>query len=69
MNEAEFDSLFWITIIGLLFTFGGLVLQAVLKSRCHHVRCACFECTRSDQADQADVQLDVPDFSARPGPH
>ena len=66
MNETEFDSLFWITIIGLLFTFGGLVLQAVLKSRCHHVSCACFECIRSDQTDQGDVELHLPDFSAQP---
>ena len=66
MDSEEFDSLFWITIIGLLFTFGGLVLQAVLKSRCHHVRCACFECTRSDQTDQGDVELHLPDFSAQP---
>ena len=65
MNETEFDSLFWITIIGLLFTFGGLVLQAVLKSRCHHVRCACFECTRDLTADTQEVDLDVPDFTTR----
>ena len=65
MNETEFDSLFWITIIGLLFTFGGLVLQAVLKSRCHHARCACFECTRDLTADTQDVDLDIPDFTSR----
>ena len=35
MNEAGYDSLFWITIAGLLLTFGGFVLQAALKSRCH----------------------------------
>ena len=65
MNETEFDSLFWITIIGLLFTFGGLVLQAVLKSRCHHVRCGCFERVRDVGADNQDVELDLPYFTSR----
>jgi len=27
---------------------------------------ACFECTRSDQTDQGDVELHLPDFSAQP---
>ena len=65
MNEAEYDSLFWITIVGLVLTFGGLVLQAMLKSRCHTVRCGCFECIRDVGADNHDVELDVPDFTHR----
>ena len=66
MNETEYDSLCWITIAGLLLTFGGLVLQAAVKSRCHDVRCGCFECIRDVGAeDSQDVELDVPDFTSR----
>jgi len=63
MNEAGYDSLFWITIAGLLLTFGGLVLQAALKSRCHDVRCGCFRDVGAE--DSQDVELDVPDFTSR----
>ena len=66
MNETEYDSLCWITIAGLLLTFGGLVLQAALKSRCHDVRCGCFECIRDVGAeDSQDVELGVADFTSR----
>ena len=65
MNEAECDSLVWITIVGAVLTFGGLVLQAMLKSRCHTIRCGCFECTRDVTADTQDVELDLPDFTSR----
>ena len=30
LQAAEYDSLFWITIVGLLLTFGGLALHAIL---------------------------------------
>lgn len=65
MNDSEFGAVFWLTVIGAVLGFGGLVLQAMLKSRCSHVSCCGIVCDRRESADNADVELDVPDFMHR----
>jgi hypothetical protein len=63
MNTDEFDSIFWITVIGAFLGFGGVVLKAVLKSRCSKVSCCGMECQRDASANAMDVELSVPDFN------
>lgn len=63
MNTDEFGAVFWITIIGAVLGFGGVVLQAMLKSRCSTVKLCGLECTRDPSANVQDVDLDVPEFS------
>lgn len=63
MNSDEFGAVFWITVLGAVLGFGGVVLQAMLKSRCARVKMCGFECERPASADTADVNLDVPDFN------
>jgi len=63
MNTDEFGAVFWITVVGAILGFGGVVLQAMLKSRCSKVSLCGLQCERSDSANQADVDLDVPDFT------
>jgi len=63
MDTDEFDSIFWITVIGAMLAFGGVVLKAVLKSRCSSVKCCGMECKRDASANALDVDLDVPDFN------
>ena len=42
----EFGSAFWLTIVASVFGFGGVCLQAVLKSRCKRFSCCCITCVR-----------------------
>lgn len=63
MNTDEFGAVFWITVVGAILGFGGVVLQAMLKSRCSKVSFCGLHCERSESANQADVELDVPDFT------
>ena len=63
MNTEEFGAVFWITVVGAVLGFGGVVLQAMLKSRCSKVSLCGLHCERSESANQADVELDVPDFT------
>jgi len=62
MNTSEFGAVFWITIIGAILGFGGVVLQAMLKSRCTKVKVCGLECERPESANDQSVDLDVPDF-------
>lgn len=42
----EFNSAFWLTLAGAIFGFGGVCLNAILKSRCKEFRCCGLECVR-----------------------
>ena len=42
----EFDGAFWLTLAGAIFGFGGVCLNAILKSRCKEFRCCGLECIR-----------------------
>lgn len=64
MNTDEFGAVFWITIIGAILGFGGVVLQAMLKSRCAKVKLCGLECERDKSANEQEVQLDIPDFAS-----
>ena len=64
MNTEEFNSIFWLTVIGAILGFGGVVLQACLKSRCSKVKVCGLECERPESANAYDVDLDVPEFSS-----
>ena len=63
MDTDEFNAIFWLTVIGALLGFGGLALQACLKSRCSKIKCCGLECERPESANAFDVDLDVPEFS------
>lgn len=62
MNEDEFGSIFWLSVIGAVLGFGGLALKAALKSRCSRVNCCGLSCERDASANAQDVELEVPEF-------
>ena len=64
MNETEYDSLL-ITIVGLVLTFGGLVLQGSSEKQMSHVSGVVASSVRDVGADNQDVELDLPDFTSR----
>ena len=41
-----FDSMFWITVIGAIFGFLGLLTRSLVKSNCTKVKCFGIECER-----------------------
>ena len=43
---STFDSAFWLTLSASILGFGGLCLQAILKSRCKECSCLGFKCIR-----------------------
>ena len=45
-NWHIFDDAFWLTLAGAVFGFGGVCLQAILKSRCKTFKCCGLECER-----------------------
>lgn len=44
--ETTFDDAFWLTLSGAMFAFGGVCLQAILKSRCREFHCCGLGCVR-----------------------
>jgi hypothetical protein len=64
MDTTEFNAIFWLTVIGAFLGFGGLVLQACLKSRCSKIKVCGLECERPESANAYDVDLDVPEFNS-----
>lgn len=60
----EFNSTFWLTLAGALFAFGGVVLQAILKSRCVEFRCFGVSCVREPLPADADVELDTSELQS-----
>ena len=50
----EFNSTFWLTLAGAFFAAVGVVLQAILKSRCREFKCFCISCIRDPLPDTGD---------------
>jgi len=57
---TEFDGAFWLTLAGALFGFGGVFLQAILKSRCKKFSCCCISCDRDVAPPGEEPEIDVP---------
>lgn len=55
----EFDATFWLTLAGALFAFGGVVLQAILKSKCVEFKCFGVSCVREPLPADVDDELDT----------
>lgn len=55
-----YDSAFWLTTIGMLIGFGGLVLRTCYKSKCKNVKCLCLEVERDvneeEKIDEIEIQ-------------
>ena len=62
MDTAEFDAIFWLSVIGAVLGFGGLALKAALKSNCTSVKCYGFSCERQP-GNTDDIDLEVPEFN------
>ena len=66
----EFNSAFWLTLSGALFAFGGVVLQAVLKSRCKEFHCCGIGCVRdplpAEEMHHLDLDTSALDKDKRP---
>tara|TARA_R110002072_G_scaffold139689_5_gene283471 strand:- start:1546 stop:1767 length:222 start_codon:yes stop_codon:yes gene_type:complete len=64
----EFNSAFWLTFAGAAFAFGGLVLQAVLKSRCREFHCCGMGCVRDPlpPEDLKEIELDLSSLQKNP---
>ena len=54
----EFDGAFWLTMAGAIFGFGGVCLQAVLKSKCKEFHCCGLHCIR-DISNTVDEDFDI----------
>lgn len=57
--ETTFDDTFFLTLSGALFAFGGVVLQAILKSRCKEFRCFGISCVRDVAPPGEEPDLDT----------
>lgn len=56
----EFGSAFWLTLAGAIFGFGGVCINAILKSRCKELSCCCMKCVRdvAPPGQEPQVELD-----------
>jgi hypothetical protein len=57
--ETTFDDAFWLTLAGALFGFGGVVLQAILKSRCKEFHCLGISCVRDPAPPGQEPDLEL----------
>lgn len=59
---AEFNSAFWLTLAGALFGFGGVCINAILKSRCKEFSCCGLHCVRdiAPPGQEPQVEVDIP---------
>ena len=55
----EFGSTFWLTLAGAFFAFGGVCLQAILKSRCKRFSCFGISCIRDPAPYGEEPELDL----------
>ena len=55
----EFGSAFFLTLAGAFFGFGGVCLQAILKSRCTEISCCGINCKRIPPDATTDVELNL----------
>jgi len=54
-----FDSAFWLTLSGAFFAFGGVCLQAILKSRCKTCECCGLKCVRDVAPPGREPEIDL----------
>ena len=54
-----FDSAFWLTLSASILGFGGLCLQAILKSRCKECSCLGFKCIRDVAPPGMEPSIDL----------
>lgn len=57
--ETTFDDAFWLTLAGAIFGFGGVCLQAILKSRCTQFQCCGLSCVREPAPIGEEPELDL----------
>ena len=55
----KLDSVFWITLGGLIFTFFGVVLRYCFKSKCSKITCCWFSITRDVEAEVEEHIIDA----------
>lgn len=55
----EFNSAFFLTLAGAIFGFGGVCLQAILKSRCKSFNCCGISCIRDPAPVGSEPVLDL----------
>lgn len=63
---SEFDGAFWLTLAGALFGFGGVCLQAIIKSNCTKFSCCGISFER-EPTPPDEIQEDV-ELGASPTP-
>jgi len=56
---STFDSAFWLTLSASILGFGGLCLQAILKSRCKEFKCCGMSCIRDVAAPGMEPTIDL----------
>ena len=61
-----FDDAFWLTLAGALFAFGGVCLQAILKSRCKVFKCYGIYCERDVEPLGLEPDLELGKEKAKP---
>ena len=57
--ESTFDDVFWLTFSGAVFAFGGVCLQAILKSRCKEFHCCGLSCVRDIPPPGQEPDLEI----------
>ena len=52
-----FNSVFWLSMAGIIFSFGGVVINACIKSRCSNLD-LCFGLFKCMRDTKAEVELE-----------
>jgi len=55
-----FDDTFWLTLSGAFFAFMGLLVRAILKSRCKEFHCCGMGCVRDVAPPGEEPDISVP---------
>jgi hypothetical protein len=61
--QTTFDDTFFLTLAGAFFAFGGVVLRAILKSRCKECHCFGIGCVRDVAPPGQEPTLDTTDVN------
>ena len=54
-----FDDAFWLTLAGLVFSFLGLVLNSLFKSKCKKCKVCCLEVERDVAIELQEERLEL----------
>ena len=54
-----FDDAFWLTMAGLVFSFLGVVLTALFRSKCKRCKLCCLDVERDVEAELQEEKMEL----------